>query len=171
MKCTRNKKLEAEAQAKSSLASPAGDGASAFRLFLYGGDKKMKKFLIALTLLALTLCSLPSAYVDAYGVRVGTSGRTFNVCYYDHNTASDIVTSEDAVFYGLYMVTDGSNDVTVEIFNGTSDAGDVIVIETVVPGAAEFFSFSQEPAIYCPDGIYIKLTTAGTVNTTVYYEK
>jgi len=75
-----------------------------------------------------------------------------------------------ANFYGLYIVTDGANAVTFDLHDGTSTAGTKIIPTTVIDPADntnQVISFSFPVVV--SNGLYVNITTAGTVTYKVYY--
>ena len=75
-----------------------------------------------------------------------------------------------ANFYGLYIVTDGSNTVTFDLHDGTSTAGTKIIPTTVIDpfdGTNQTISFGFPVVV--DNGLYVNITTTGTVTFKVYY--
>jgi hypothetical protein len=98
----------------------------------------------------------------------------------DHVTQSTEITSSAAVytlpglFHGVVVVTDGSNAVTVSVYDNASSAAGAELIPTwVVTTSAtdRIQSYGIWPPVKFDNGIYLELTCAGTVSAMVYYEK
>lgn len=73
------------------------------------------------------------------------------------------------VFAGVIVFTDGSNDVTISIYNGTDNTGaKVIPSGVVVPAASRLISINAEPPIGCPNGIYVEIAGTGGKCQVIY---
>lgn len=76
----------------------------------------------------------------------------------------------DGSFYGIAVVADGTNAITVSIYDNTSATGTLIVPTFIVPATATSgYSFSVSPAVRFNNGIYVDITCSGTANYIVYY--
>ena len=85
-------------------------------------------------------------------------------------TADGAAITGKGSFFGLWIVTDGTNNVTFDIYDNTSAAGTKIIPTTIIDvanGTAQTISFG--PGVRYENGIYINLTTAGTVTFKAYY--
>jgi len=93
-----------------------------------------------------------------------------NLIYSTDKTADALIYTGYSNFTGILIITDGSNTVTVDIYDGTSTSGTKI-IPTIVFDPADNTNhvLSFLPPIKMNDGIYIDVTTAGTVTYKVYY--
>ncbi len=102
-------------------------------------------------------------------VLVGASSDT--VGYSTEYTADALVRTGEAHIYGIVIATDGTNAVTLDIHDGTTVAGSTIMPTTVIPTSAtqRSGSIGFDPPVMCNDGIYVNITTAGTLSYTVYY--
>jgi len=88
-------------------------------------------------------------------------------------TDDALIATGQCFVYGVMIHTDGTNSVTVQGFDntatgGTSLWGDLIATTSV---SNRTTALSLDPPIYCKNGIYIEITTGGTVTYVVYYWK
>jgi len=86
-------------------------------------------------------------------------------------TGDSLINSGITLFGGIIVVTDGTNAVTVEIYDNTSAAGAKLIPTWVVTTSAtqRSASIGFGAPIKCMNGIYVDITTSGTVEYTVYY--
>jgi hypothetical protein len=67
-----------------------------------------------------------------------------------------------AVFHGFIMQTDGSNNVTMNIYDNTVASGTTLMpVDCVILGASRIYTFSYDPPVPCNTGIYVEVTVAG----------
>ena len=96
----------------------------------------------------------------------------------DYQSPSAVKTGDAAIksspgyFFGILVATDGTNDVTIQIYDNTSGSGtkllpDSLVITTGSSDRWEQISFN--PPLPFSTGLYVDVTTSGTVNYIVYY--
>ena len=88
-------------------------------------------------------------------------------------TAAAAITTTDGLFYGIAVITDGTNAVTVSIYDNASAASGTELIPTWVVTSsstdrAQAFGISPGAIFY--NGIYVDITTGGTVTYKVYYK-
>lgn len=77
--------------------------------------------------------------------------------------ASAAAVSGPCVFYGLIVKTDGTNNVTVNVYDNTAASGTKLLpTSTVIPGTSRLFAvdFSDAP-ILCDNGVYVDISVAG----------
>jgi hypothetical protein len=96
----------------------------------------------------------------------------------DHMMTSATKTADGAVMagsgylFGIAVVTDGTNAVTVEIYDGTDNTGKQIfpswVVTTSSTDRIQIVAF--DPPLAVDDGVYVDITTAGTVSYNGYYQ-
>ena len=78
--------------------------------------------------------------------------------------------SERCIFYGLLIATDGTNDLTINIYDGTNDTGDIIYVPNiVVSGSLGLVYIAPEP-ILINKGVYVKITTSGSCSHRIFYD-
>lgn len=85
-------------------------------------------------------------------------------------TADAAAFSGRANLYGVWIVTDGTNSVTFDIYDSLAASGTTLIPTTVVDpndGVTQTFSFG--PPLKCDTGVYVDITTTGTVAYKVYY--
>jgi len=88
-------------------------------------------------------------------------------------TASAIIATGRAVFYGIAMKTDSVNDITLSLYDGTTAAGTPLLpTGLTVDGTSNMTSISFSPPLGCNTGIYVDMSVAasGTGSYTVYYD-
>lgn len=87
-------------------------------------------------------------------------------------TADALIITGAAVFDGLIVQTDGSNNVTFTIYDNTSATGTKITPTSLtVTGSSQSWALSYDPPVGCSTGIYVDITTAGTVAYQVLYRQ
>jgi hypothetical protein len=92
-----------------------------------------------------------------------------NLTYSGQKTASALVNTGRTKLFSLMVFTNGVNDVTVGVYDGTSDA-DTLAFEYLVEGATKFDGITfDEHMLYLPIGLYLKITTAGTAKVYAQY--
>lgn len=123
----------------------------------------MKKFILAIILLFYLCVSSPSfaweppVYVDYSGTQTGDA----------------LVLNSPGWFYGLWVATDGANAVTITVYDGVAAAGNELAPTQVIPTSAtnrgQTVGFTYP--IRARTGIYVDVTTVGTVEYKVYYRR
>uniref|UniRef100_A0A6M3LP37 Uncharacterized protein n=1 Tax=viral metagenome TaxID=1070528 RepID=A0A6M3LP37_9ZZZZ len=87
-------------------------------------------------------------------------------------TASAAIATSSGYLHGIVVITDGTNSVTVDIYDNASAAsGTKLIPQWVVTTSSSnrAQSYSIEPPIKFSNGIYVAVTTSGTVTYMVYY--
>jgi hypothetical protein len=84
---------------------------------------------------------------------------------------SGVVSAAEGVFYGALFVTDGTNDLVIEIYDNAEEAeGDLLVPALTVKGSAINFAIDTSPGIKVTKGIFVDVTCDdGTFQFQVYY--
>jgi hypothetical protein len=118
----------------------------------------MKRFTMLLIVIVMALYSATMA-----------SGVTNRVLYSAVKTADALIATGWTEMHGIIVSTDGTNAVTMDIYNGTSSAGAKIAPTITFPATPVTQAVSFNPPVSCSSGIYINITTAGTLSYTVYY--
>lgn len=100
------------------------------------------------------------------------AGGTMN--YSTVQTATANVLTGKGALYGILIATDGTNAVTLDIYDGTDATGrklgPQVVITTSATNRSATIDFG-ESGVGFGTGIYVVATCAGTVGYTLYYEK
>ena len=89
---------------------------------------------------------------------------------YDDDAA---ILAEAGWFHGITVITDGSNAVTVDIYDNASAASGTKLIPTatITTSATDRIQTINPPKrIRVKNGIYVNVTCSGTVGYMVYYE-
>jgi len=90
------------------------------------------------------------------------------------NTATASVLSTAGFLYGIMVVTDGSNDVTIDLHDNASAASGDKLVPTMVLNAvsnSRVISIPFSVPIAYSKGIYATITTSGTVKYNLYYRQ
>ena len=122
------------------------------------GDGWMKK--LAYILVALFLLAVP--VMAASWVQHSTE-----------KTADALIDTGKGTFHGILVTTDGTNAVTVEIYDGLVAAGGTQLIATweiTTSSTNRGASLSMDPPVKYDTGLFIDITCSGTVQYMVYYE-
>ncbi len=82
-------------------------------------------------------------------------------------TASTIVFEKNGDFDGVEVITDGTNNATITVYDGT-DAGGKELFYGVVKGSSNFGGFTPVRPITCADGLYVVVSGTGA-SCIVYY--
>ena len=95
------------------------------------------------------------------------------VQYSATSTGNALIVSGTADFHGITITGDGTNAVTVDIYNGLTSAGAKIApsLAFVQSQTNKTQTYGVNPPVNCNTGIYIAVATAGTVSYTVYYNR
>ena len=87
-------------------------------------------------------------------------------------TASGVITAKRGILHGIIFVTDGTNAVTVNLYDNASAAsGDKLIpTDTIITssGTDRLQSIGFNPPARFENGCYIELTTSGTVKAMAY---
>jgi len=118
----------------------------------------MRRFIMLFVVVVVALYSATMA-----------SGLTNRVLYSAVKTADALIATGWTEMHGVVISTDGANVVTMDIYNGTSAAGAKIAPPITFPATPVTQAVSFNPPVSCSTGIYIDITTAGTLSYTVYY--
>jgi len=117
----------------------------------------MKKLLAlpAILALALLLCGFHTDYM----------------LQSTEKTADAAIDTGAGYFYGMILATDGTNAVTVDIYDNTSASGTVLVPTFVITTSAtdRVRSLSFDPPVAYNNGVYVDITCAGTMSFVGYY--
>jgi len=85
--------------------------------------------------------------------------------------ASALIVTGSGVFHGLIVKCDGTNDVTVNVYDNTAASGtQLIPTDSVFDGTIKLNSFSASPGIWFATGLYLKIVCSGTTEIMVLYD-
>jgi len=76
----------------------------------------------------------------------------------------------DCVLRGFLISTDGTNDVTIDLYDNTSASGTELCPTFTVLGA-NLYGGCMSLDVSCRTGIYLDITTTGTADVVVYYHE
>jgi hypothetical protein len=74
--------------------------------------------------------------------------------------ADATIVSGNAYMYGAYVITDGSNDATISVFDNTAASGTTI-FEMTVLGGDNYGGKNWNPPVKCNTGITVDVTGTG----------
>lgn len=102
--------------------------------------------------------------------------------WWPSNAMADATAEKDAdaliatgygYFRGIMIITDGTNAVTVSIYDNTAASGRELIptwtVTTSATDRAQAISFAKEELYYYV-GIYVDITTSGTATYMIYYD-
>src|SRR5512146_2131617 len=88
-------------------------------------------------------------------------------------TSSSVITTKPAILLGMQIGTDGANDPTVTVYDGTSSSGSIILPTTTYDATA--LGMNGPPMTYpksAYNGIYVAISIGGgSVNVTIDYKE
>ncbi len=110
----------------------------------------MKRFTIPLIILL-------SFFI--YGSVYGQTSEVPSITY----TASARVFTGPGYFHGITVITDGTNSVTVDVYDGLTATGRKLIPTTVVTSSAtdRSWAYNLYPPVRVTNGIYVNITVAG----------
>jgi hypothetical protein len=83
-------------------------------------------------------------------------------------TASAIICTESALFYGVEIITDGTNAATIIVYN-SQDATGPVLFKGTVPGSSNFGGSTYETPVRAGAGIYVAISGTGA-SCVVYFD-
>ena len=87
-------------------------------------------------------------------------------------TSSALTVSGTCAFYGISIRTDGTNDITLNLYDSLAASGvRLLPSNIIIYGVSGFTSISFETGILCDIGIYVSTACTGTYEYQVYYDK
>jgi len=86
-------------------------------------------------------------------------------------TADALILTGNGWLYGIVAATDGTNAVTFKTYNNTEASGTKVHPDWIATTSAtnRMSAISFDPPLIMTNGIYVDITTAGTVSYVVYY--
>ena len=86
-------------------------------------------------------------------------------------SASALTVSGSCMFYGITVKTDGSNDVTLSVYDSLTAAGTKLLPESIIiKGSSNLVTIFESAGLWCDNGIYVKVTCAGVVSYQIQYD-
>jgi len=91
----------------------------------------------------------------------------------DEKTADAAIDTGGGFFYGIEVMTDGTNAVTIDVYDNTAASGTKLIPTWVVTTSAtdRRQTFNRFPSVPYSTGIYVDITTSGTVKYMLYYRE
>lgn len=86
-----------------------------------------------------------------------------------NKTADSLIFTGTCFFRGFIVQPDGTNDVSLTFYDNTSATGNKIVATMTFKGTGGPQALQLPVKIQCFNGIYVDVTTAGTVEYTVFF--
>jgi len=105
---------------------------------------------------------------ESNAVVVGVVNRTTE--YTQPITVSSGIVNGSCVFYGIGINPDGINNITLNVYDNTTAAGNQLLpSDVVINGTSGLTSITFDKGLYCENGIYINVICSGTLEYQVYY--
>jgi len=100
-------------------------------------------------------------------------GKPVNVQYItEPQSSSGVAVSGKCAFGGIIVKTDGINDVTVNVYDNTTNSGKKLIPEnTVIRGDSYIDGIGYDPPVYTENGVYVEVDTAGECSWQVLYDR
>lgn len=119
----------------------------------------MKSKMIALFFaFALVFAAISSA------VETKWAGRSVDIAKHSIQTESAAITTGAGLFYGIIVRTDGTNNVTLNIYDARSATGTRLTPANIVISGTSYqsgWAFSLDPPITYTSGVYVSVSVAG----------
>lgn len=119
----------------------------------------MKKSIIATIILALVFfCGTAFAQMQEYSISSGDK------------TADALIETGQGLLHGICVVPDGTNAITVSIYDNTTNSGKLVIptfIVAATPSGGLWCAGISPPAIF-NFGLYVDITCSGTAHYNVY---
>lgn len=92
----------------------------------------------------------------------------FSETYTEYKTYSNsaVVTYSQGILGGIILAGDGTNAVTIAVYNGNNSSAQKIIPTCVVTDRVKSFSLD----VQFSQGIYVEATSSGPFQYTVYYK-
>ena len=85
-------------------------------------------------------------------------------------TADAVIRNTKAILTGVQVITDGTNDATIVIYDNASGATGTALFKATVTGANDTEHFPlPDGGVYAENGLYADITTAGTLGYIVTF--
>lgn len=85
-------------------------------------------------------------------------------------TADAVIRADKAILTGVHVITDGTNDATVLLYDNASAASGTEIFKITATGTDDAIPINlPNNGVYCKNGIYADITTAGTMGYIVYF--
>lgn len=118
---------------------------------------------------ALTICMIAGLFAlltigHPLALQTTWNGKTVDISSAGFGSASSEVVRGKGLFYGIVVVTDGTNDVTLAVYDGTSTSGKRLIAPNLVISGTAFksgWAHSIDPPVTYDTGIYVSVSVAG----------
>lgn len=85
-------------------------------------------------------------------------------------TSSGQAYTGSGTFHGFIIKCDGTNDVTINVYDNTSAAGiKLMPTDSIFDGTIKLNALSFNPGVFFDNGIYIEITCAGATEIKILY--
>lgn len=122
-------------------------------------EDNMKKVFLGVILAVLFICSPAFAQqADKYSIGSGDL------------TADALIQTGQGSLHGLFFIPDGSNTITVSIYDNTAASGKKLIPTFIVPAtpSGQLYSVGISPPVQFGTGLYVDITCSGTAHYVVY---
>jgi len=85
-------------------------------------------------------------------------------------TSSKALGTGQCVFKGIWVATDGTNAVTVNVYDASTATGKKLVPSFTVPGASMYGGAMFDPGVLVNNDVFVDVSTSGTVSWQVYFD-
>lgn len=102
--------------------------------------------------------------IVAFTYQTTWNGKPVDISTPVHGSATSEIVRGKGLFYGIVVRTDGANDVTLNVYDGTSSSGKRLTTPDIVIKGSSFqsgWAINMDPAITYDSGIYVSVSVAG----------
>ena len=83
-------------------------------------------------------------------------------------TGSALVSNHAGLLFGISVTTDGTNACTIDIYDSMAGSGTKVMTTWTAPATPVSQAYSFNPPIKLNTGLYVNVTTSGTMSYVVY---
>ena len=85
-------------------------------------------------------------------------------------TADGVIRASKGILTGVHLISDGTNDATLVIYDNASAGTGTEVFKITISGTDDSIPINlPNNGVYCTNGIYADITTAGTMSYIIYF--
>lgn len=134
--------------------------------------KYQKITIIGILLLLIGICTIASA--DWWKLH-RPDGREIDIGFITQPaTSSGTAVTGRCLFLGLAVTTDGTNDVTINLYDNTASSGNKLgPTDVVAKGSDENFGYKPPKPLPCDTGVYVNINVAGggSCSWVIFYDQ